>query len=206
MIEHTILRSLLCDLNYLRKVVPYIDREYFQTMGEKIIFSLIKDYYVKYNSLPTRTAIEVELRGKKMSENFFNQSMETLQSLQTIEPVDTNWLIDATENFCKRRAFFNAIVKASEFLEGDDVSLYAGAHELISDALSVSFDSDLGTDYFENAEERFDKYKQGTEQLACDIEIFNKVTKGGFVKSFFGILEAFAVNTLIHRYRDWETH
>lgn len=180
MIERTILASLINEPEYIRKVIPYIDREYFREMGEQIIFSLIKEYFVKYNTLPNKNVLSVELNSKNIKENFYDQAFEVLKSLNYTQ-TDVKWLIDATENFCKRRAYFNAISKASELLEGDDTTLYHKSLDLVSKALSVSFDSDLGSDYFESAAERFDKYKEGYERLPTTFNIFNKVTKGGFV-------------------------
>ena len=180
MIEKTILSSLLQELQYARKVIPYIDREYFRETGDQIVFSLIKEHFVKYNSLPTKEVIYIELDNKNIKEIFYNQATETLDSLNP-QPADVNWLVDATEKFCQTRAYFNAISKAAELLEEDDVTLYHKSLDMVSKALAVSFDSDLGSDYFESAEERYDKYKEGYEKLATTFEIFNKVTKGGFV-------------------------
>lgn len=180
MIEKTILSALINNHEYIRKVIPYIDRDYFQQMGEKIVFSLIKEHFVKYNTVPNKTVIGVELDSKKLNEDFHKQAHATLTSLNN-EPVDTEWLIDATEDFCKKRAFLNAMITASNLLDTDDTTLYHGALDVVSKALSVSFDSDLGSDYFDQAEERFDLTQRGYDKLPCTFEIFNKVTKGGFV-------------------------
>lgn len=180
MIEKTILSALINNHEYVRKVIPYIDRDYFQEMGEKIVFSLIKEHFVKYNTIPNKTVIGVELDNKKINEDFHKQAASVLSSLNN-EPVDTKWLIDATEDFCKRRAFLNAMITASGFLDKDDTTLYHGALDVVSKALSVSFDSDLGSDYFEDAEERYELTKKGFDKIACTLDIFNRVTRGGFV-------------------------
>lgn len=180
MIEKTILSALTNDQEYVRKVIPYINREYFQEMGDQIVFSLIKEHFTKYNSVPNKTTLMVELEKKNIKENFFNQAKETLDNLVQ-EPINVQWLVDATEDWCKRRSFFNAIVHASTLLEKDDTAVYHGALDVVSKALSVSFDSNLGSDYFESAADRYDAMKEGKEQLPTTFEIFNKVTKGGFV-------------------------
>lgn len=180
MLENTILSTLVSDQEYIRKVIPYIDRDYFKDMGEKIVFSLIRDHFLKYNKPPTKSSLQVDLHSKKLKESFFEQASEVLDSLKQ-EPVDVNWLVDATEDFCKKRAFLNAMIHASDLMDKDDTTLYHGALDQVTKALAVSFDSDLGSDYFEDADKRFDKYKQGTAKVRCDLDIFNFVTKGGFV-------------------------
>lgn len=180
MIEKTILSALINNQEYTRKVLPYIDKEYFMQMGEKIVFSLIKEYFVKYNAIPSKTTLKVELESKKIKENLYEDAVETLDSLN-LEPVNISWLVDTTEDFCKKRAFLNAMKHAAGLLDNDDTTVYHGALDVVSKALSVSFDSNLGSDYFESAEERFDSFQKGLEQLPTTLEIFNIVTKGGFV-------------------------
>lgn len=180
MIEKTILSALINEIEYTRKVLPYIDREYFREMGEKIIFSLIKDYFIKYNTLPNKDVLRVELEDKNLKEIFYDQAYETLKSIN-YSKTDVDWLIDSTEKWCKRRAYFNAISKASELLDEDDTALYHQSLGMVSDALSVNFDSDLGSDYFDSAADRYDRIKEGFQHYPTIFEIFNKVTKGGFV-------------------------
>lgn len=180
MIEKTILSALINNQEYIRKVIPYIDRDYFPQMGEKIIFSLIKEHFIKYNNVPTKTVIGVELDNKKINEKLHEEAVETLNKLN-LEPIDVDWLVDATEEFCKKRAFLNAMVTASGFLDGDDTTLYHNALDVVSKALAVSFDSDLGSDYFDDAEERYDQTQKGYDKLPSTFDIFNIVTKGGFI-------------------------
>lgn len=180
MIENTILSTLVSDPEYIRKVIPYIERDYFPSMGEQIVFALIKDHFLKYNKPPTKSSLFVDLTNKKIKEDFHKQAHGVLESL-VAEPVDINWLVDATEDYCKKRAFFNAMVKASDLIGAGDTDLYHGALDIVSKALSVNFDSDLGSSYFDDAEKRYDAYKAGVSQIPITIDIFNKVTKGGFV-------------------------
>lgn len=180
MIEQTILASLINEIEYTRKVIPYIDREYFNEMGEKIIFSIIKDNFLKYNTLPNKEVLAIELESKNLREHFYEQASEVLNRIN-YSKTDINWLVDATEKWCQRRAFFNAISKASELLEEDDTTLYQKSLGMVSSALAVSFDTDLGSDYFDAAADRYDKYKEGVEKYPTTFESFNRVTKGGFV-------------------------
>lgn len=180
MIENTILSSLINDQQFIRKAIAHIDRDYFSDIGDQIAFALIKDHYVKYNKQPSKASLLIDLSEKKINENFYEKAIETLDKLND-DRVDTQWIIDTTENWCKKRAFFNAIRDAAELLDKDDTTIYHGALDKVSKALSVGFDSDLGSNYFESAADRYDRMKQGVSQLALTIEIFNKVTKGGFV-------------------------
>lgn len=181
MIERTILAALINEAEYTRKVIPYIDREYFKTMGEKIVFSLIREHFLKYNTLPNTNILSIELDKKNIKEHFYEEALSVLSELK-YEKTDIKWLVDATEDFCKRRAYFNAIAAAAELLSEDDTTLYHRSLDAVSKALSVSFDADLGSDYFGSAAERFDAYVRGFDRLETTFESFNRVTKGGFVK------------------------
>lgn len=183
MIEKAILTGLINHEDYTRRVIPYIEREYFseRSMGEKIIFSLIKEHYLKYNKQPSKEMIRVSMDSKNIRENLYEQAVEVLDSINTNDVMDVDWLIDETEVFCKKRAFYNAILKASEYIDKDDTSLYHGAIEIVSKAISVGFDGDLGSNYFDSAMDRFESLKKGQDKLACGIKIFDIVTKGGFV-------------------------
>lgn len=180
MIENTILSALTSNQEYIRKVLPYIDKDYFIQMGEKIIFSLIKEYFVKYNTMPNKTALSVELERKNIKESYHEEAVEILDSLKS-EPINVEWLVNTTEDFCKKRAFLNAMKHAAGLLDNDDTTLYHGALDVVSKALAVSFDSNLGSDYFDSAEARYDSIQKGHEQMPTTFDIFNIVTKGGFV-------------------------
>ena len=182
MIEETILSGLINNEEYTRKVINFIKRDYFKKVGEKVIFTLIHKHFLQYNTLPTKSSLEIDLNNRNnISEAIYNESIKLLHSLEK-EEFDVNWLVDATEDFCKKRAFYNALLFSSDLISKDDPSLYHEALNKVTEAISVTFDNSLGSDYFNDAEKRFDSYTKGSEQVPCSINSFNTVTKGGFVK------------------------
>jgi len=142
LIEETILSNLIGNLDYARKVISYIDKDYFPENHHKVIFALINDHFIKYNNLPTKEVLKITLNDKKIKEDIYKSSISTLDKLGNISN-DNNWLVDVTENWCKKRAFYNAILHSADLLEQDDTSLYNGSLDLVTKAISVSFDGSL---------------------------------------------------------------
>ena len=187
--DDMILSSLVHNENYTRKVLPYLKVDYFDGKGEKILFKLIKDHYTKYTRLPTLDTLKVDLENSDLSENFYYDASATLLRLEPKE-IDDEWLVDNTEDWCKRMALTNAIIKAGELLDQTDTSQYGKMHDLVQSALAVSFDASLGHDYLEDAEARYDSYKEKEDHLECSFDMFNLATKGGFVDESLTIFMA----------------
>ena len=178
MIETTILSSLVYNEEYARKVLPYLKVDYFQQNGHKIVLKLIRDYFLKYKTSPNLVTLNVDLEQLQIVEHVHKDAVTTLSGLAD-SPVDSQWLMNSTEEFCKRQAFFNAIQKAADVLK--DPAKYGSTAQMVSDALAVSFDPRIGHDFFEDAEMRHESYHEKKDHLPCDLELFNKTTKGGFV-------------------------
>ena len=177
--EKMILSSLLFNEDYTRKVLPYLKKDYFHQMGDQVVYKLIRDHYVKYNKLPSAATLQVDLDNSSLKENAYDQAATAIQELSNPH-AEFDWLVDNTELFCQKQAFYNALSKASGLIEGDTVDDYGQALGLVQDALAVTFNNHIGHDYFEDAEARFLAYHEKKDHLPCDLQIFNKVTKGGF--------------------------
>ena len=176
-IEQTILRNLLHDEQYMRKVIPFIKPDYFQGVY-KTLFKEVGKYIGKYNKLPTQETLVIELETLK--EEQYNMSMDIVPHLFTNEPIDENWLNDATEKWCQDRAIYNAVMESISIIDGKHESLTKNAlPELLSKALGISFDTNVGHDYVENAEDRFEFYHTEEDRIPFDLDNFNKITKGG---------------------------
>ncbi len=179
-IEKTTLSHLIWNEDYSRKVIPFIKEEYFTDKNDKVIFQEILKFIQKYNKTPTTTSIAIEIDNRKdLSESQFKEIKETILSFEK-EDVDINWLCDTTENWCKEKAIYNAIVDGISIIEGRDKNRKPDAlPTLLTDALAVSFDNRVGHDYLKDSTERFDYYHKVEERIPFDLEFFNKITKGG---------------------------
>ena len=179
-IERTALTNLICNEDYARKVLPFIKSTYFDEREEQIIFEEISNFVDKYQKIPTQTSLEIEGGERKdLNETEHKKIVDIIKTLNPIE-VDFDWLVDHTEKFCKDKAIYNAIVDGIKIIDGKDKKRTPDAiPEILTDALSVSFDNSVGHDYIEDAEARFDYYHRIEERIPFDLDFFNKITKGG---------------------------
>ena len=191
-IERLILSHLIHNENFSRKVVPYVKSEYFEDPPEKLVFKLIQEYILKHNDLPTKQSLLIDLdQLDGIHETEYTKSSEIINTLD--KPSDfkdiTPWLLEQSETFCQDKAIYNAVVNAIAILEGNEKThLSKGAiPTVLSDALAVSFDPHVGHDFIEDAEDRFDFYHRVEEKLEFDLELFNKITKGGLPKKTLNI-------------------
>src|ERR1035441_2972017 len=188
-IEKIILKNLFHNDDYTRTVIPYLKEEYFHS-EEQIIFHHADEFITEYNKLPTVSSIAIAIDGdKKVDEDTYKEVLQYLEQLETNEVVDEKWLVDRTEQFCKDKAVANAARKAVNILEGNDKKLDKGAIPgIFEDALSISFDPSIGHDYFDDAEARYDKIHSSEYKIPFDVDICNKVTKGGVAAKKLHIL------------------
>ena len=179
-IENTILASLFFKEEYTRKVLPFIKEEYFGNRVEQLLFGEVFKFVEKYNNLPTKNAIEIELNSRR------DINEEELQHIKdyivAIEDSDTDikWLLETTEKFCKDRAVHNAVLEGIKILDNKDKKQTPEAiPHILSEALAVSFDKSVGHDYIEDAESRFKYYHTKEKRYQFDLDYMNRITKGG---------------------------
>ena len=180
-IEQTILKNLIQSDSFSRKVLPFIKDEYFTETDEKTVFNEIKDYFEKYTKTPTAEALLINLENNtRLSDSDLVQSKSIVGSIEkSSEETPQEWLIDETEKWCKDRAIYIAVMDSIEVLDEKSKRSKGDIPELLKDALSVSFDTNIGHDQLEDADERWEFYNREEEKLPFDLEYFNKVTKGG---------------------------
>ena len=190
-LETTILKNLIYNEDYLRKVLPFVKPEYFQDKTERTIFNEISLFTTTYNSTPTIEAIGIAVKEKN---SFSNDEVEKLHSyLKEIESTketstQVQWLVDKTEKFCQEKAIYNAVLGSISILDGKDKTNDKGQiPKILSDALAISFDATVGHDYLENSDERYEFYHKTEERIPFDLEFFNKITKGGLPKKTLNI-------------------
>ena len=179
-IEETILRNLLFNEEYYRKVIPFLKAEYYETYHEKVIFEEIAEFAAKYDKIPTKEVLAINLQSRAdLTEETFKDSLQGVNSL-TDEWVDYDWLLDATEKWCQDRAIYLALMQSIKIADGGDKRLDKGAiPSILQDALAVSFDEHIGHDYIEQASDRYEFYHRKEEKIPFDLEKFNFITKGG---------------------------
>ena len=178
-IENTIIKNLIQNDTYTRKVIPFIKSEYFTESSEKLIFEEISNYFDKYTKSPTVEALLINLDNVTSKGDAIVKSSKQL--VENIKADDTplDWLIDETEKWCKDRAIYIAVMDSIEVLDEKSKRSTGEIPDLLKDALSVSFDTHIGHDQLEDADERFEFYNTEEEKMPFDLEYFNKITKGG---------------------------
>ncbi|MDB4339567.1 AAA family ATPase [bacterium] len=164
----------------MRKVLPFVKPDYFEGVY-RILFREAGKYVGKYNKLPTAESFKIELdQSDRLTGEQYTIAVDILPQLFSKESIDDQWLLDTTEKWCQDRAIYNAIMESISIIDGKHESLTKGAlPDLLSKALGVAFDTNVGHDYVENYEERFDFYHTEEDRIPFDLEYFNKITKGG---------------------------
>jgi len=180
-LETTILSQLLHNEDYCRKAIPFLKEEYFHEETEKILYNTIQDHLNDYNTLPTTEILSITINQSvwKNQEEVFDNVMEYIDNLNDNE-IDNEWLLDNTEKFCQEKSVYNAIMESIQIIDGNDKEKTTGAiPEILSKALSVSFDNHIGHDWVEDFSERYDFYHKTENRVPFDLEYLNLITKGG---------------------------
>lgn len=189
-LEQTILRNILVNEDYMRKVLPFVRPEYFDGVYRSL-YKEIGRYVGKYNRLPTHEAFKIELDSSNLSDEYHIQAMEILPAIFATEKVDDRWLLDATEKWCQDKAVYGAIMESISIIDGKHESLTKNAlPEILQRALAVSFDTNIGHDYLDNVEQRYDFYHEQEARIPFDLDLFNKITKGGLPNKTLNIVLA----------------
>lgn len=190
MLEKTILENLLQNEEYSRRVLPFLKSSYFTDVTEKYVFRKISEFITKYNKLPEKRALLLNIEDDEINESLFKESNEYVEKLGTINN-NIDWLIDVTEKFCQEKAIYNAIMESIKIIDGKEKKKEKGSiPSILSDALSVSFDDKIGHDYFEDVEERFDFYQNVEDRIPFDLEYMNLITGGGLPNKTLNVILA----------------
>ena len=179
-IETTILRNLVFNEDYSRKVIPFIQPDYFEQKAEKIIFEEIVQFIVKYGSAITIEALNIEIENRTDLNETEVKEIREITSFLNDSAVEKQWLLDTTEKWCRDRAIYLALMESIHIADGNNEKKNRDAiPSILSDALAVSFDNNIGHDYLQNYEERYEFYHRKEDKIEFDLEYFNKITKGG---------------------------
>jgi replicative DNA helicase len=179
-VEFLILRNLLHNEKYIRKVIPFIKSEYFEDQNQKIVFEEILSFVQEYNQPATKEVLCIEVEKRTdINEQSFKEIAQIISCLEDV-PTEFNWLIDTTEKWCRDRAIYLALMESIHIADGNDEKKNRDSiPSILSDALAVSFDNHVGHDYLEDYEQRYESYHKKEDKIEFDLEYFNKITKGG---------------------------
>ena len=182
-LEQTILKNLIYNDEYLRKVLPFIKSEYFTDRTDKTIFNQITSFVEAYNSTPSIESLVLSIKeNRSLTETELERCESYLKEIEDGKKEESKieWLVDKTEHFCQEKAIYNAVLGSISILDGKDKTHDKGQiPKILSDALAVSFDSSVGHDYLENSDDRYEFYHRKEEKIPFDLDYFNKITKGG---------------------------
>jgi len=179
-LETTVLRNLIFNEDYSRKVIPFIEPDYFEQRSEKVIFEEITSFIVKYGSAITVEALNIEVENRTDLTEDEVKGIREINSSLNDSPVDQQWLLDCTEKWCRDRAIYLALMESIHIADGNDDKKNRDAiPTILSDALAVSFDNNIGHDYLQDYEDRYESYHRKEDKIPFDLEYFDKITKGG---------------------------
>ena len=187
--ETLILKHLIDDEGYARRTLPYLKSEYFSEKSDKLVYESIDKFINKYNNLPTREALTLEIDSESnISDEDFNACKSTISELIVDEEENKDWLVETTEKFCQEKALYNAIMNSIAIIDGNDEK--GKIPELLTDALAVTFDPNIGHDFIDDYDERFDFYHKEEERIPFDLDYMNRITKHGLPKKTLNIILA----------------
>lgn len=208
--ERVILNNLVFNEQYTRAVLPHLQSDYFNSDAEQFIFTMIKDFVGKYNVCPTKESLAITVSNSRLQEGKYEEVLGIIKGLERDEENNFKWLYDETEQHCKRQALYNAMSKALDIADGNnkdsDPNVIPG---MLMDALSVSFNTSIGHDYWEDAERHWQEMHSDEARHPFSLNILNKVTKGGIKDKTLNVVLA-PINGgksvhLIQQSADWLT-
>ena len=190
-IEKVIFTNLLKNEGYMRAVQPHIKEEYFSMPHYRIVHGLIEDYFLKYETCATAEALQIELNDLELNDGVYRDALEFIKEINSID-VEQNfdWLLETTEKYCQDKAIYNAVMESIQIIDGKSKKDKGAMPELLSEALSVSFDTSIGHDFLEDYESRYDFYHKVVERLPFDIDYLNKITRGGIPRKTLNVILA----------------
>lgn len=190
-VERTILGNLVHNDSYVRMTFPFLKSEYFMNNDEQVLFNLIGEHIEKYKNSPSKEVLHIMLNEKEnLNEEAYKKVFKLIDEIGATEDDNIEWLVNTTEKFCQEKAIYNALMDSIHIVDGDGKKDKGEIPKILTDALSVSFDPSIGHDYFDDSEERFESYHKKESKIEFDLEMLNKITKGGLSRKSLNIVLA----------------
>ena len=187
--EPTIVQQTLVNEKYARRILPFVDLEYFENFSSKWVLQKVVDFVEKYNKIPTSDVLAIELDSDKLTDPQYKEVTSFLETSE-VPPQEEDWLVDQTEKWFQERAVYNGIMKSISILDGNSEENKGAIPTILSNALGVCFDTNIGHDFIEAAQERYESYQRVEEKLPFDLEHFNTITKGGLSRKSLNVILA----------------
>ena len=184
-LEYLILRNLIFNEEYLKKVLPFIEEEYFQDKEQRILFSVLKGFVDEYHKHPTKEILSIETENRNdLNEDEFKSVVYLINSFEEVD-VNFEWLVNTTEEWCQDRGLYNTLMEAVHLYNSNEER--GSIPDKIQKALAISFDTSIGHDYLEDTEERYEFYNTKEEKISTGIELLDKIYDGGFARKTLNI-------------------
>lgn len=182
-VETLILRNLLFNDVYCRRVLPFINPEYFENLHERVVFEEINKFIVSYDSLATKEVLLIEGEKRKdLDENSYNNFCKFVEGLSN-EQADLDWIINTTEVWCRDRAIYLALMESIQIADGNDSKRgRESIPAILQEALSISFNERIGHDLIDDYDARYDFYTKKEQKIPFNLNYFDKITNGGLSK------------------------
>lgn len=194
-IEEKILKTVISNETFCRIVIPHLEPKYFEG-GQRLLYKVFLEYVSKYNRIPSTDILRIEFKNSSLAldpnRNEFFTELSRIEKSQSISPNDEEWLIASTEKWCREKAIHCAILDSISILDGKGPqNLSEGAiPDMLSKALGISFNKNVGHDYTGNAEMRWEEYHKKETKIPFDLECFNEITSGGLTRKTMSIILA----------------
>lgn len=191
-IDKLILKNLLKAQTYTRKVIPFLKPEYFRDGSDRLLFQTIANFLEKYKTPPTYDALQIEVDSLDVFEEQQKALKAAIEEIKNDQTITTEaWLVDETEKFCKLQAIYNGLTQSIEIVNGKNKNFTEDAIvDIMKQALSVSFNTNVGHNFLDQWKERFDYYHRVEEKIPFDLDYFNRITEGGVSKGTLNIILA----------------
>lgn len=189
-VEQIILENLITNEDYIRHVLPHLKSEYFESRVEQTIFNFVSVFFQRHNKQPTKKILSLMAKEyPKFKQEEYEAAVNLISNFSDVKENNLEWLNERTEKFCKDQALYLALVKAINLKDGNDTSMSKDAiPSLLQDALSVSFDKNVGHDYLDDYAHRWDFYHLKEKKIPFSLDIFNKITNGGMSSKTLNVL------------------
>jgi replicative DNA helicase len=192
MLEQLIFGNLIFREDYGRKVIPFLSKELFQDHNDKALFDLVESYVHKYNRFPTKEALAIDLTNKAgLNDDQVKLIAKNIEDLSYDPKTELDWLVDKTEKFVQERSVYNAIMQSIQILDNKDQNKTKGSiPQILTDALSISFDTNIGHNFTEDSDARYAFYHRKELKIPFNLDYFNRITKGGIPRKTLNIILA----------------
>lgn len=184
-LEEIILNQLVDNKDFFNAFVNFIEPILFSEKIERVIFELIQNHAKKYNAQITPQVLLVELTNiKGLNQTEYDEAKEYIKVIitDTFSPPTNKWLFDEVDKWSSNQRVENAIMQSVMVFQGKDKTLTKeGIPDLIKSALSITRNEKFGHNFLEDKSERWKKLREEKRRIPFNLEMFDKITKGGLI-------------------------